>query len=80
MMTKTEKSEISGNSILTLSDSAIAKIKDMMKNESKESCALRVDVTTGGCAGLSYNLRFQKDPYDNDIIFNQGDLKVYLNP
>ena len=51
-----------------------------MKKEGKESYALRVGVTPGGCAGLSYDLRFQKAPYDNDFIFEQGDLKIFINP
>ena len=64
----------------SLTDSAIRKIKDMMLREQKEGYGLRVGVVTGGCAGLSYDLRFQKKPYDNDIVFEQGGLQVFLNP
>ena len=63
----------------TLTDAAIAKIKAMMTKEGKEGYALRVGVVTGGCAGLSYDLRFQKSPYENDIVFQQGDLQVFVN-
>ena len=34
----------------------------------------------GGCAGMSYDLRLQKNPYDNDIVFAQGDLQIFVNP
>ncbi len=65
--------------ILTLTDAAIQKLKAMRSKEGKEGYALRVGVTTGGCAGLSYDLRFQKTPYDNDIVFYQGDLQIFVN-
>lgn len=69
-----------GQPILTLTDPAIAKIKSMMVKDGKEGYSLRVGVKTGGCAGLSYDLRFQKTPYDNDIVFKQGDLEIFVNP
>ncbi len=66
--------------IVTLTASAVAKIKNMMEKEGKSGHGLRVGVVTGGCAGLSYDLRFQKNPYENDTVIEQGDLKVFINP
>ncbi len=65
---------------LRLTPAAIEKIKLMMAKEGKEGSCLRVGVTTGGCAGLSYDMRFQKTPYDNDVVVQQGDLKIIINP
>ena len=65
---------------VALTPAAMDKIKSMMAKEGKEGCCLRVGVTTGGCAGLSYDLRFQKTPYENDTIIEQGDLKIIVNP
>ena len=65
--------------ILKLTDNAIAKVKSMMEKEGKTGYGLRVGVTTGGCAGLSYDLRLQKAPYDNDIILDQKDIKLFIN-
>ena len=63
-----------------LTEAAVQKVKAMMIKEGKEGFALRVSVKTGGCAGLSYDLRFQKTPYDNDIVLQQGDLQIFINP
>ncbi len=63
-----------------LTSAAIEKIKLMMAKEGKEGFCLRLGVVTGGCAGLSYDMRFQKEPYENDIVFEQGNLKILLNP
>src|SRR5476649_628972 len=64
---------------ITLTDSAIDKIKSMMHKEGKEGYALRFGLTTGGCAGLSYEMKFQKTPYDNDLAFEQKGINVIVN-
>lgn len=63
-----------------LTESAIEKVKSMRAKDGKEDCGLRIGVTAGGCAGMSYDLRFQKKPYDNDFVYKVGDLDVYINP
>jgi iron-sulfur cluster assembly protein len=65
--------------IITLTDSAVTKIRSMMAKEGKEGYALRFGLTPGGCAGLSYELKFQKNPYDNDVVFEQKGLTVIIN-
>ena len=65
--------------VVTLTDAAVAKVKSMMLKEGKEGYALRFGVVTGGCAGLSYEMKFQKNPYDNDIVFEHKGLKVIVN-
>jgi iron-sulfur cluster assembly protein len=65
--------------IITLTDAAVAKIQSMMAKEGKEGYALRFGLVPGGCAGLSYELKFQKSAYDNDIVFEQKGLTVIIN-
>lgn len=74
---KPEKIE---NFKLTLTDAALKKIKEMRVRDEKEDAGLRVDVVTGGCAGMSYEMRFQKKPYDNDYILTRDDLSIFVNP
>jgi iron-sulfur cluster assembly accessory protein len=65
--------------LVTITLPAAEKIKSLMAKEGKEGYALRFGVTTGGCAGLSYEMKFQKNAYDNDIQFEQQGLKVIVN-
>lgn len=65
--------------IVTLTDAAAEKVKSMMAKEGKQEYALRFGVVTGGCAGLSYEMKFQKNPYDNDVLFEQKGLRVIIN-
>ena len=65
--------------IVTLTDAAAAKVLSMMQKEGKQGYALRFGVVTGGCAGLSYEMKFQKTPYENDIAFKQNDIDIIVN-
>ena len=65
--------------IVTLTDAATAKIQAMMAKEGKQGYALRFGVVTGGCAGLSYEMKFQKTPYDNDFVFQQKGVSIIVN-
>ena len=74
---KNEKNQTQPAIVLT--PSAVEKIKSMMLKEGKEGCGLRVGVKTGGCAGFSYDLRFQTDPYENDVVTEQDGLRIFIN-
>ncbi len=66
--------------VVVLTESAVTKIKEMQLKEEKEGHYLRIDVTAGGCAGLSYELRLQKTPYDNDLQWEQDGITIITNP
>ena len=65
--------------IVTLTDAAAAKVQSMMLKEGKQGYALRFGVVTGGCAGLSYEMKFQKTPYENDIAFQHNGVNIIVN-
>ena len=66
--------------VVVLTQTAIEKIKSMMKRENKGDYSLRIGVVAGGCAGMSYDLRLQKTPYDNDIQWEQDGITIITNP
>lgn len=41
---------------------------------------LRLFVQQGGCAGLSYGMRFDDAPEEDDTIFEHGGLRVFVDP
>jgi iron-sulfur cluster assembly protein len=41
---------------------------------------LRVFVQQGGCAGLSYGMRFDEKPEDDDTIYQYHGLRVFVDP
>lgn len=73
------KSFSESDPLITLTPAAIEKIRAMMKKDEKEGYALRFGVITGGCAGLSYEMVFQKNHFENDCVLEQDGLKIFVN-
>ena len=65
--------------VVVLTPPALVKIKSMMEKEGKAGYGLRFGVVTGGCAGLSYEMSFQKNHYDNDRVSEQGGIRIFIN-
>jgi len=68
--------------VITLTDSAAAKVKELLKSEEAEDLALRVAVRPGGCSGYSYEMFFEPDiaADDEQAAFGDGDVKVVVDP
>ena len=45
-----------------------------------EEAGLRLFVQQGGCAGLSYGMRFDEEPEPDDTIYVHHDLRVFVDP
>ena len=64
--------------MIKVSDTASKKIVDMM-NEDGFNAAIdyvRVGVKSGGCSGLSYELKFDKQLGENDKVFEDNNVKI----
>lgn len=52
--------------MITLTDTAAAKVKELLEAEGATDLALRVAVRPGGCSGFSYEMFFDGDITDED--------------
>ncbi len=52
--------------MITLTESASSKVKELLTQEGDESLALRVAVRPGGCSGFSYEMFFDSEVGDDD--------------
>ena len=60
-------------SAVTLTDSALAKIRELtVSNENAEEQALRVAVRGGGCSGFQYSLALDKAKEDDHVFDHEG--------
>ena len=64
---------------IELTDSAVAKVKDLMSSE-EEDLGLRVAVRPGGCSGFSYEMFFDTDIEDEDLVIDFDGLRVVVDP
>ncbi|MFB6074776.1 MAG: HesB/IscA family protein [Haloarculaceae archaeon] len=44
------------------------------------TAGLRLFVKQGGCAGLSYGMRFEYEPEDDDKVYEHEGLRVFVDP
>ena len=66
--------------IITLSDTAANRIKEIMSKDSHKSIGVRVGVKSGGCAGMSYIMEYAKEVNPNDEIIEEKGVKVFVDP
>jgi iron-sulfur cluster assembly accessory protein len=65
---------------VTLTPKAVQMVKITRDQEGIDpSHGLRVAVRGGGCSGFEYALDFENEARDNDWVYEQGDLKVYID-
>ena len=64
--------------MIKVSDDASKRIVSMMQEGGYDASAdyVRVGVKRGGCSGLSYDLKFDKELGENDKVFEDNNVKI----
>ena len=65
---------------LSLSEAAAAKVRTMREQHEAPDSGLRIMVVGGGCSGLTYDMDFEKEVQDGDQVFEQDDIKLFVDP
>ena len=66
--------------IITLSERAASRVKEIMSKAQDSIIGLRVGVASGGCAGMSYVMEYAKEVNPNDEIIEDKGVKVLIDP
>jgi iron-sulfur cluster assembly accessory protein len=66
--------------MITLTDNASLKVKELIDAEGDEDLALRVAVRPGGCSGFAYEMFFDTEKAADDILVEYGPVKVVVDP
>lgn len=64
---------------IALTDTAAAKVKELIDREENKDLALRVSVQPGGCAGMKYALFFDDEVKESDIVKEFGGVRVLVD-
>ena len=65
--------------MIALTDTATVKVKELMDAEDQPELYLRVAVRPGGCSGLSYEMFFDTEKADDDMVEDYGDVQVVVD-
>ena len=65
--------------ILTLTESAVIKLKDILAEENNPNAKLRVFVQGGGCSGFQYGFTFDEAQNEDDFDFDYDGVKVLVD-
>lgn len=65
--------------MISISEVASQKIKEMLAAEETPNLFLRVGVKEGGCSGFSYGMGFDDEKTDSDQEFEVNGLKVIVD-
>ena len=64
---------------VALSDEAAAKVKELIDAEGDPGLALRLAVAPGGCSGFQYDMFFDTQVDDSDLISENGGVRVLVD-
>jgi iron-sulfur cluster assembly accessory protein len=65
--------------VLSLSDAAAAKLRDLTKEEANPDIGLRVYVYSGGCSGYRYGMMLEDQPTPEDVRLEANGVRVYVD-
>ncbi|MCB1478410.1 MAG: iron-sulfur cluster assembly accessory protein [Rhodobiaceae bacterium] len=66
--------------VVTLSDAAAERVREIMENSDKPFAGLRVGVKNGGCAGMSYTMEYAEEVQPGDEVIEDKGVTVLIDP
>jgi iron-sulfur cluster insertion protein len=65
--------------MITLTESAVTKIKDIIIDEQNPLLKLRVFIEGGGCSGMNYNFTLDEEQSDDDFVIDSSDVQLLVD-
>lgn len=67
-------------SLLSLTPSAVGRVRSLLQERNLPEHALRVFVTGGGCSGLRYGMALEGEPAETDAQYSFDGVRVVVDP
>ena len=62
-----------------ITNKAVEKLKEVLKENNKEGSGLRVEIVPGGCSGFEYGLELDDNTTDLDLTFEEKGVKIIVS-
>lgn len=81
MAIDTRHIETANTNLITMSDTAVSQLRELIGQQENASpnLGLRVFVYPGGCSGMSYGMAFEDQPADDDLTIEVDGVKLYVD-
>ncbi len=66
--------------VMSLTDAAASRIRDILAKAEGPVAGLRVGITKGGCAGMSYKVEFADGVKPGDEVVEDKGVRVLIDP
>ena len=64
---------------VSLTPTAVSKVREIMSQQDPVPAGLRIGVVCGGCSGFSYSMSFENAQGVMDKVYTFDDLKVFVD-
>lgn len=65
---------------ISLSESAVSKVRELITEEGNVNLKLRIYVSGGGCAGFQYGFAFEESAGSDDVVIEKPGVRVLIDP
>ena len=80
METQTQRPRRERPKPLRLSETAAARLKEIMADAEGKYQGVRVGVTNGGCAGMSYTMEYASEAKPFEEVMEDKGVKIFIDP
>ena len=63
-----------------LTEAAAARLSEIMRDADGKYLGLRVGVTNGGCAGMSYTMAYAEETRPFEEVVDEKGVKIFIDP
>jgi len=71
--------EVQPEGLVSLSDAAATKLRELTVEEANPAIGLRVYVYSGGCSGFRYGMMLEDQPTSDDVSVESKGIRVYVD-
>ncbi len=66
--------------IMSISETAARRVREIIANSDKPVIGLRVGVRNAGCAGMAYTMEYVEKPIEGDDFVSEHGVDIYVDP
>ena len=66
--------------VLSLTEDARVRIKEILSETEKDKIGVRMAVSEGACAGYSYEMTYVENADPKDELIEHDDVKIFIDP